>query len=113
MHLATTSRAAAGVALIAALAFASTADAFWGNRHFGYYQPVVVDYGDGYASGGYYAGPVSAFTQPFYGGAPVVDYGGPPMVYYGGNGTTIGTRYHRGVGPVMGPGYGGPAYGGW
>lgn len=110
MCFATKSLAAGAIALFAALAFAPSADAQWGQHRFftqGYYPRAVVDYGNGYGSGGYYAGPAGVFTQPFYGGAPVVYYGGPPMVYYGGDGTTIGSRYHRGTGPVNGPGYGG------
>lgn len=108
MNVGTKSLAAGGIALVAALAFAPTADAQWGYRHYGYYPRTVVDYGGGYGSGGYYGGPAGAFTQRFYSGAPVVYYGGPPTVYYGGNGTTIGSGYQG----YMPPGYG-YGFGGW
>lgn len=84
--------ATGALALSAALAFAPSADAFWGYRGQaqGYWRPTVG----------------------LHGAAPPVYFGGPPIVYYGGTGVTIGTGYRARFGPPeFGPSFGMPAYG--
>lgn len=95
MHLGKKSLAAGCIAIAAAFVFAPTADAFWGQRHYGYYQPAVAGYGGGYSGSGYYGAPGGGYPAPYF--------VGPATVVYRDAGVNIGAGYRGGFYP--------PAYG--